>query len=310
MYFSVNIIFKQEPGDHAAVVKCDKCNIILSKREYQYHLKTNLHKYNCLIRTEFENVYIIATAFKNRVMSYQVLALRNNYTTPESFLLDYESDVTKLIDISLQKHKCIKVQFELYANFLLPKNGEQQLKSFNTKFVIICNTIEFCNIYKDYIIDTIKKKFSEFEHCESGWTFLSISHLEININKYCPMRGGTYIALPQSIKKSKSCVNVRNNDEFCFLWSILAGLFPCINNVCRTKSYPHYSTVFNIKDISFPPSHQDIKKFEICNNDISVNIYGLDKKNKVTGPLYLTQRKKIIILIYYILNQIIGVTTA
>lgn len=38
-------------------------------------------------------------------------------------------------------------------------------------------------------------KLTEFEHCKSGWAFMSVSHLEININKNSPMRGGSYIDL-------------------------------------------------------------------------------------------------------------------
>lgn len=78
---------------------------------------------------------------------------------------------------------------------------------------------------------------------------VSVSHLEININKYTPLRGGSFIDLPQIIKNTKSCINVQNKDQHCLLWSIAAGLYPSKNNVCRTNSYPHYSIVFNIHEM-------------------------------------------------------------
>lgn len=120
-----------------------------------------------------------------------------------------------------------------------------------------------------------------------------MSHLEINVNKYSPMRGGTYIDLPKSIKNTKSCVNIRNTDNHCFVWSVVAALYPSKNNVCRVKSYPHYNSVLNVKGVSFPPTYTDIRLFELNNPEISINIYGLDNKNCVTGPLYLTKKRKI-----------------
>lgn len=222
------------------VVKCEKCDIILTKNDYQFHLRTELHKSNCMIATNFENVYIINTAFKNRVMTYCIKCKIDPCITPEGFLYDCEKTVYRLVSDSLGKHKCIKIQFELFMFYLLPKNDEKQLKSFNTKFVIVSDSDELKELYETKIIETIMKKSIEFEHSESGWTFFSICRLEININRYDPMRGGTYIKLPPRVGNTKSCINVKNKDEFCFLWSILAGLYPCNYNSDRCSSYPHF----------------------------------------------------------------------
>lgn len=142
---------------------------MISKKYYQYHLRTNIHKSNCLLATEFENVQILTTAFKNRVITYSLKAVKNIYLTPEEFLYDNEKDIYRIIEITLQKHKNIKIQFELFAYYSLPKTGEKQLKSFITKYEIICNKNEIRELFTRKIIDTLKNKFSEFEHCESGW---------------------------------------------------------------------------------------------------------------------------------------------
>lgn len=119
-----------------------------------------------------------------------------------------------------------------------------------------------------------------------------MSHLEININKYSKFRGGSYLDLPSVFKNTKSGINIRNNDDYCFLWSIVAALYyPQKIHVWKTSSYPHYSKVLNTDGISFPPSYKDIKQFENI-NDLSVNIYGLDAKYNVTGPLYITCARK------------------
>lgn len=113
-------------------------NVILKyrKNEYHYHVRTNLHKSNCILKTKYENIDIIATTFRMRIISYK-LNPSMEYLTPEEFLMDNQHQVRKLINDCLIKHNCVKLNFELYAYFILPKSGEQQLKSFNTKFNII-----------------------------------------------------------------------------------------------------------------------------------------------------------------------------
>ncbi|XP_026322221.1 uncharacterized protein LOC113231895 [Hyposmocoma kahamanoa] len=275
----------------ANAVKCDMCNIEIPQKKYHYHMRTNVHKENCLLKTEFKNIDIIKTAFKNRIVTYRINPAQEvEYLTPEAFLYSYKNDVSNVIHLSILKHTCLKLNFELFAYFELPRSSTQQLKSFNTKFDCVFNNTNINELYMN-AIETFKQKLSEFEHCESGWSLVSISHLELNINKYCPMRGGTFIELPSFLKNSKSCINIQNKDEYCFLWSIVAALFPAKSNVCKTSSYPHHSTVFKTDGMTFPPSCKDIQLFE-ANNNISINIYGLSSSSLVTGPLYLSKNRK------------------
>lgn len=101
---------------------------------------------------------------------------------------------------------------------------------------------------------------------------------------------GSYLPLPPAIMRKQACVNVQNNDDACFAWAVVSALFPCARNTNRVSSYPHYSTVLNVKDIEFPIRREDIKKFEKLNN-ISVNVYILDDKYKCV-PNRLTKDKK------------------
>lgn len=191
------------------------------------------------------------------------------------------------------KHTCAKVNFELFAFFVQPKNEclSRQIKSFSIKYHTIYNSTNLSELYLDVIAD-LKRKMMEFEHCESGWSFEKISHLEININKYCPLRGGSYIDLPSCIKNTKSCINIKTHDDDCFLWSIVAALYPCKLNVNRTNSYPHYSQVLYTRGLNLPPTPNDITLFENNNPSISLNIYGLDDKYQITGPLYTSSTRK------------------
>lgn len=276
---------------YGTLMQCEKCNIEIPKHKYRFHLRTNLHKSNCILRTDLNNISIIGSAFKNRIITYRLNPIQEvEYLTPEAFLFEVQSDIMKIIQMSLSKHNCIKINFELFVYFILPKSCEQQLKSFNTKYEVIYKSTNASEAYSN-IIEILKNKLIEFEHRESGWSYFAISHLETNINKYSPMRGGTYMPLPAAIKNTRSCINVQNNDNHCFLWSIIAALFPAKNNVCRVNSYPHFANILNTDGMSFPPSVNDIKLFEKNNPDISINIYGLDNC-RITGPLHIATSKK------------------
>jgi len=70
-----------------------------------------------------------------------------------------------------------------------------------------------------------------------------------------------------------------------------AALHPIEKNSERESSYPHYATVLNLKDIEFPMTLTQIKKFENL-NDISINVYCIEKQKKLSIlPIRLTDRK-------------------
>ena len=43
--------------------------------------------------------------------------------------------------------------------------------------------------------------------------------------KYVPLKGSQYIDLPPKVKNSKAVINIQNDDDKCFLWSVLAYLY-------------------------------------------------------------------------------------
>ena len=53
----------------------------------------------------------------------------------------------------------------------------------------------------------------------SGWTVESIDDQHINIVKYKPLKGSSYIELPSEFRNpAKGLINLQNNDNECFRW--------------------------------------------------------------------------------------------
>ena len=85
--------------------------------------------------------------------------------------------------------------------------------------------------------------------------------------------------------RSNALINIKNNDKYCFIWSILASLHPCGNNHPNSVSnYNQYFNEINIKGFDFTNGFRcnDVHKFEKLNN-LSINIFELNfhqDKNK------------------------------
>ena len=61
-------------------------------------------------------------------------------------------------------------------------------------------------------------KISEWISEGSGWVIKSVDKHEIDISKYKPLRGSSYLPLPEKNKKNKKAtINIQNkNDNECF----------------------------------------------------------------------------------------------
>ncbi|CAH1107892.1 unnamed protein product [Psylliodes chrysocephalus] len=142
-----------------------------------------------------------------------------------------------------------------------------------------------------YCSDRILTKFEEFQERDSGWALLKILHLKLNINKYNPLQGGisTYVDLPPFIKNTKSVINIKNSDPFCFLWAVVAAKEPAAisKNVVRTSSYRHFSKVLKYDNINFPMDIKDIPKFENLNK-LAINVFSVSKKKEIL-PLVVSK---------------------
>ena len=88
-----------------------------------------------------------------------------------------------------------------------------------------------------------------------------------------PLSIDKFIPLPTCIENRKPVINIKNKDEKCFLWSVIAGLYGDSHrkNHELVSHYLEYEKEFNL-GISFPMALKDISKFERLN--VSISLYG------------------------------------
>ena len=131
----------------------------------------------------------------------------------------------------------------------------------------------------------IVNSFVEFQRNGSSWTLDSVEQIHLKIVEYKPVQGSSYIQTPKSIASSLSIINPKNKDDKCFMWAILAGVYPVKKNANRIDKYKDHTEKLNFAGIKFPVKLNEIHKFEKL-NQISVSVFGYEKE---VYPLRQTQ---------------------
>ena len=124
-----------------------------------------------------------------------------------------------------------------------------------------------------HILETLEK----WTQRGSGWVVDHVSTLWLDIARYQPLRGGSYIPLPAAVRNKKAVVNVKNADDRCLRWALRSAMFPVANgehNYRPTKYPEDDGLVFTGIDTPTPISQ--ISKVE-KQNSLAINVFGWDK---------------------------------
>jgi len=121
----------------------------------------------------------------------------------------------------------------------------------NEKTVILCTFQRFfgtrpeeVNEVRDVDIDGIARELStQVNHWNSRWNGFVIEHVRnfvICITKFRPLHDSSYIPTPKRIVNKHCTVNVQNNDQKCFVWSVVDSLYPASDHVSKLYKYFPY----------------------------------------------------------------------
>lgn len=243
-------------------------------------------------RVKWEDVISI---FQGRIRTGVIVNIK--HIDVSQFLEDACTLFINRIKNILKKMEMIRV-YTCFCGEFIRKSCDSEIfenKYFNTKSEIIHIGTNLKEWFRIFVKDSIYNSLSEFSESGSGWALQKIISLEININKFeCGNGISSYIPLPSKISRKRACINVKNKDFACFAWSVVSALYPVDKHSDRTTSYPHYSSVLDVKDLKFPITISQIPKFE-KNNNISINVFALEltqKSNFLVVPVYLTKQKQ------------------
>ena len=234
----------------------------------------------------------IAKSLKGYTSSYIISII--NDKDPLLQLQNTRLAVGNHIKKVLSDMKGIKFNETLKVTFWKPQDDGWIYKTayFNSKpqTVINDNTInEALQLTKQQILNFIVQWISE----GSGWTLQSVDSHYINLVKYEPLKGSSYIQLPTELRNSaKGLINLKNNDNECFRWCHIRHLNPQDKYPHRIKkSDKEYITCIDrldYSDIEFPVTTKQYNKIE-NQNEININVFGYEEKQPY--PIYISKEK-------------------
>ena len=151
--------------------------------------------------------------------------------TPFQFFLE---KVARIKDF-LRNHRNVKIRMilvcEMEQQIIEKIKGKSKIifNQDNAYFITETHTnIESIDVkvILSQMIKEILEKIGIYQRSGSGWYFKEVISLEIHTVDYKPIKASGHIPLPVFLMRKKAIFNMENQDDKCFLWSVLRYLHP------------------------------------------------------------------------------------
>ena len=237
-------------------------------------------------------------ALRNRVKSFEVSLIEPK--DPSKQLYFTASGVAEELGSILNRDGGMKVQVTLHVTFKKKKieyrdDGEAE-EVFEYKDAYF-NSTAFTILNEYQIIEALDKAAEEINNKiafwlseGSGWTIVEIRSHFVNIVKYLPLRGNSYIPSPEELRNSMmGLINLKNIDNECFRWCHNRHLNPRKKDPQRiTKSDRESVKSLDYSGITFPVTINQINRIE-KQNKINICIFGYDTEKKSVYPIRISE---------------------
>ena len=214
---------------------------------------------------------------------------------PRSFMDGARENLTE----NLRNNRNTKVKLILKIFMIHEKENITKEFAFHSNIEVNLEGTDEDDIYvimTDRILEKIERFINGDGNGGTRWAVFNVIKLELHTVSYKTLRGGIWLPLPEELKVRKAIINMKNEDNKCFLWCALRALNPKDNHPERVdKELKLKENTLNMEGIEYPVSLKDIDKFEKQNPSISIIVYGY--KEKGVYPLRISKnidRKHII----------------
>jgi len=198
-------------------------------------------------------------------------------TDPQAFLENVRLQIHQKLTEEILALKGVKFQLSLKVK--LQKNKPDGSEEYTDpvlrhqqESVLKANEI---NEALDRAFPSIQEKLEKWTQKGSGWVVDGVETLWLDVARYQPLRGGSYIPLPAALGNKKAVINVKNKDDHCFRWALRSAMFPAKINPDRPTKYPTDDGL-DFTGIDAPTPLSQIDKVEKQNN-LAINVFGWEK---------------------------------
>ena len=230
-----------------------------------------------------------ASAFRKYTTQYVIINSDPSYD-PLTFLNDASPAIINIFNLNRN------IKAILYLNCTMKRTDSQGFTAikrfaFHSKGQkLILESTDIYEIYEE-MIDEIEEEIQKVENAHgSGWVFVEVENLTLHTVIWDPLKAGSYINLPKELKNKKAIINMKNEDNKCFMWCVLRALNPSkdkhpsrIDKDLKSKEH-----TLNMDGIAYPVDFRGIDRFEKQNPKISISLLGYNEEEKVY-PLKLSK---------------------
>ena len=140
------------------------------------------------------------------------IRVKNNDKDLFKFYQKTKDSFINVANKEVKSLKSIKIQFSLKARFYIYRNEQKEEMNhyFNRMQPVILNqhNKDIIKPVLNQFIDQVKGEIEAWSERGSGWIMDKILEAYINVARYQPMRGGSYMPLPKKLKNKKAIINV------------------------------------------------------------------------------------------------------
>ena len=242
------------------------------------------------LKEEIEDIYDDMKRFDAKETESALCGFAKVYTVdgklkidPQSFMDGARENLTEI----LRNNRNTKVKLALICYLKHEKDNIIKTFGFHSHIEVNLEGTDEDDIYfimTERTLEKIAKYIKGDEGGGSGWPFYKVDKLELHTTIYKPLRGETWIPLPEELANKKAFINMKNEDNKCFLWCVLRALNPKDNHPEREdKDLKLKEKTLNMEEIEYPVSLKDIDKFDNQNQSICIIVFGYD--GKIVYPL-------------------------
>ena len=140
------------------------------------------------------------------------------------FLTSSEEGIVSFVNKKLPFHGWNRLGITIHVTLCKPLEEERLTVYFHSPMERVAHEL----VQDDFInmIDAIISQLNVYCSGGSGWVVKTLKALEIIIAGPFKGTASSFIETPVELKNVyRSLLNIKNKDEFCFLYSVLAGFF-------------------------------------------------------------------------------------
>ena len=218
-----------------------------------------------------------ASAFKNYTNQYVM------HNTADYDPLEFLKYAKPAILTIFNFNRNIKTILYLYCLMVSSNNAIPAEFAFHSKGLkLVLVGTDISELY-DEMVDEIEEEIEKVQDTEgSEWVFLKVIKLVLHTTKWEPIYGNSYIPLDPYLANKKAIINMQNEDDKCFMWSVLRALYPKNDHPERIdKDLKSKQDIINMDGIHYPVSLKAIDRFEHLNPNISISVLGYNKEEKI-----------------------------